>query len=312
MNSYENFLFDLNGFIILRNVLTNEEVNSMNTAIDFYKDKIKPREIAELKNAKAGTTMSSTGSRQDLGGMLGWQGESGATFRRLLCHRNVTPYLIELCGEGYRLDHHPIVLLQDNDSEGFSLHGGPISGHDGVPEGKFNPELQYRCQNGSIWNSLLAMSVCLSDSNAGDGGWCCIRGSHKLNFPVPPQFADGETDEFKDHIYQPAVSTGDVILFSEATVHGALPWKAQHQRRLALYRFSPANFAYGRGYLNCFGENVLQQCNEQQLAVLSPPHALRLDRKLVSEDGEDGEVKCIARSKMKRDHDIAIFGSEYF
>jgi hypothetical protein len=27
-------------------------------------------------------------------------------------------------------------------SEGFSLHGGPISGDDGVPSGIFNPELQ--------------------------------------------------------------------------------------------------------------------------------------------------------------------------
>ena len=68
----------------------------------------------------------------DLGGMLGWPGEQGEMFRRLLCHRNITPYLTELVGEGYRLDHQPMVLLQEKGSEGFSLHGGPLSGHDGV------------------------------------------------------------------------------------------------------------------------------------------------------------------------------------
>lgn len=43
-------------------------------------------------------------------------------------------------------------------------------------------------------------------------------------------------DAFKEHIYQPAVQAGDVLFFSEATVHGSLPWKGDCQRRLALYR----------------------------------------------------------------------------
>ena len=64
----------------------------------------------------------------DMGGMLGWASPHGDVFRRLLCHRNIAPYLIDLCGEGYRLDHHPLVIVQDKDSEGFALHGGPISG----------------------------------------------------------------------------------------------------------------------------------------------------------------------------------------
>jgi len=64
-------------------------------------------------------------------------------------------------------------------------------------------------------------------------------------------------------------------------VHGSLPWKADHQRRLALYRFSPPNFAYGRAYLNQFGPNVWDLCDDIQRAVLGPPHAVRLERPLV-------------------------------
>ena len=95
--------------------------------------------------------------------MLGWESPHGDMFRRLLvdqqntlllffiflsktncmycilyftfnyffylkAHRDITPYLISLCGEGYRLDHQPIVILQNKNSEGFSLHGGPLSG----------------------------------------------------------------------------------------------------------------------------------------------------------------------------------------
>ena len=37
------------------------------------------------------------------------------------------PYLNELCGEGYRLDHMPLVIESEKGAEGFSLHGGTIN-----------------------------------------------------------------------------------------------------------------------------------------------------------------------------------------
>lgn len=312
MTARQKFLFDLNGFIHLKKVLTLEEVEEMNAAIDRNLQKGQVRESAGLKNTLKNSVLSAPGSRVDIGGMLGWPAPDGDMFRRLLCHRELTPYLYSLLGEGYRLDHQPLVLVQDKGSEGFSLHGGPLSGHDGVPEGKFNPELQYRCHNGTLWNSLLAMSVFLVDAKAGDGGFCALRGSHKLNFAMFNEFTHGEDPEFMTHIYQPAVSAGDVILFSEATVHGSMPWTADHQRRLALYRFAPANFAYGRAYLNNWGPDVLAKCTEAQKAVLGPPHAVRLERPVVTEDGEDGPVKVYHRSETKKSHDVKVFGSEYF
>jgi len=312
MTTREKFMFDLNGFIVLRGLVSTEEVAQMNRAITEHIGDVKIRESAPLKNTIKGSALSADGSRMDLGGMLGWPGEQGDMFRRLLCHRNITPYLHELVGEGYRLDHQPMVLVQEQGSEGFSLHGGPLSGHDGVPEGKFNPELQYVCRHGMFWNSLLAMSVQLVDAKKGDGGFCALRGSHKLNFPQFDELVNGDAPEFAEHIYQPEVKAGDVIIFSEATVHGSLPWKAAHQRRLALYRFSPANFAYGRAYLNQWGPGVLEKCTPQQAAVLGPPHAVRLERPTITTEGEDSEIQVYKRSKAKKDHDLAVFGSDYF
>ena len=43
MNPQEMFLFDLNGFIVIRNVLNEIEVEEMNTAIDEHMEKAKPR-----------------------------------------------------------------------------------------------------------------------------------------------------------------------------------------------------------------------------------------------------------------------------
>ena len=178
----------------------------------------------------------------------------------MLCHPKLVPYLTELCGLGYRLDHQPMVIAQvrvgdrvrvtvnphrgqvsavemswcprrprgggkggwmdgwmhsrvggwkggrqggwpcycvaampqhspqhpprplpqERDSEGFSLHGGPVT-----PDGRFNPTLQYRCEQGQLWTSLLAVSFQLSDHNPGDGGFCVVRTSRRLRPATP-------------------------------------------------------------------------------------------------------------------------------
>jgi len=85
--------------------------------------------------------------------------------------------------------HPPWPLPQERDSEGFSLHGGPVT-----PDGRFNPTLQYRCEQGQLWTSLLAVSFQLSDHNPSDGGFCVVRSSHGLRpatqiSAVPPQIS---------------------------------------------------------------------------------------------------------------------------
>jgi len=39
-----------------------------------------------------------------------------------------------------------------------------------------------------------------------------------------------------------------VVLFTESSFHGTLPWAAASERRVGLYRFAPATMAYGRAY----------------------------------------------------------------
>eukprot|EP00966_Prymnesium_polylepis_P250353 5789051-Prymnesium_polylepis.1 len=121
-----------------------------------------------------------------------------AVFRRVLAHPKLLPYYTALCGPGYRLDHQPLLIAQHKDSEGFALHGGPVSAG-----GRFNPELQYRCAGGELWTSLLAVSVQLCDHAPGDGGFCVVRGSHKLNLPVPADMANGASEDFREHVHQP-------------------------------------------------------------------------------------------------------------
>ena len=47
MTPEDKFLFDLNGFIVVRNAINETEVSNMNAAIDEHIDKARPRYVGE-------------------------------------------------------------------------------------------------------------------------------------------------------------------------------------------------------------------------------------------------------------------------
>jgi hypothetical protein len=130
----ERFLFDLNGFLVLRGILSPEEVAAANAAVDAKQSLLQSRDTAALRNTKAGTwphfepsrqwppadlcacvtgsPLDASGPRLDMGGMLFWEQPHCEVFRNMLCHPKLVPYITELCGMGYRLDHQPLLLAQ--------------------------------------------------------------------------------------------------------------------------------------------------------------------------------------------------------
>ena len=81
-------------------------------------------------------------------------------------------YLSELIGEKMRLDHEYAILMRKGAPEN-RLHGG------GTP---FDPSQYYHFRNEKMHNGLTVVIYALADAGAGDGGFCCIPGSHKSNF----------------------------------------------------------------------------------------------------------------------------------
>lgn len=301
----DRFLFDLNGFIIVPGVLSADEVREANTAIDARIPKLAER-TGTLRNTPAGTSklMAGDGSagRKDLGGCLEW-GKGSTALRSILAHERLLPFYRALMGEGYRMDHMPLIIAQDEGSEGFALHGGRID-----HTGHYAPFLAYSYNHGVMHNPLLAVSVMLSDHGPGDGGFCVLKGSHKSNFPTPERLKLGHPD-VAEHLHQPVSRAGDVVIFSEGTVHGANAWTAKHQRRVALYRFAPAHCCYGRSYYPEWPASVTQEMTEAQLATLQPPYSLRLDRPVID---ADGSVDTKSRPDVKKEFDRTVFGTKYF
>eukprot|EP00588_Corethron_pennatum_P033783 CAMPEP_0194350094 /NCGR_PEP_ID=MMETSP0171-20130528/107451_1 /TAXON_ID=218684 /ORGANISM="Corethron pennatum, Strain L29A3" /LENGTH=108 /DNA_ID=CAMNT_0039117609 /DNA_START=557 /DNA_END=879 /DNA_ORIENTATION=- len=92
MSDDEKYLFDLNGYIILRGVFTPEEVAEANASIDRHLDQMMERIDPELRNTKAGPLRGDESKgRKDLGGILEW-GDDSKIFKRVLAHERLVPY----------------------------------------------------------------------------------------------------------------------------------------------------------------------------------------------------------------------------
>lgn len=94
-------------------------------------------------------------------------------FRELIDHPRITPYLSELLGEQFRLDHDYVhIIRQGIGPIGCHLHGG------GTP---YDPGQYYLFKDGRMYNGLTDVAYELNDVHPGEGGFGCVPGSHKSN-----------------------------------------------------------------------------------------------------------------------------------
>jgi ectoine hydroxylase-related dioxygenase (phytanoyl-CoA dioxygenase family) len=259
MTEHELYLFDLRGYLVVENALTPEEVRAANAALDHYRDDIKPRAPEYSLSGSSATLKGEKGRLEIHRSLLELDPPWCEPFRRMLAHPHIVPYLNELLGSGFRLDHGPGLIAMDKGCEGHVLHGG------GEP---YDPSQFYVMKNGRIFNGLTVVSFQLTDVHPGDGGFCCIPGSHKSNYRCPQDIKQYEV--YPDCIHQVAAPAGAAVLFTEALTHGTLPWKGAGERRSILFKYSPGFLAWGR--YSPHPERLLDQLAPEQRAVLEPPY----------------------------------------
>src|SRR5207249_9231124 len=102
MTDREKYLFDIQGFLHVREFLTREEVARLNEAIDANREKMTDREGTYLGNS---TTLAGESKRGVLYGMMEWGHPWCDPFREMLAHPKAIPYLDTMLGRGWRLDH---------------------------------------------------------------------------------------------------------------------------------------------------------------------------------------------------------------
>ena len=148
----EKYHFDLTGYLVVRGVLSQEEIDECNNALDAFTDEIITFEAGSLSHGS--TALCGQSSRKQLTGMLGWPPPYREPFRQLLIHPVVVSRLNEFSGKGFRLDHGPLLISAEKGAEGHWLHGA------GDP---FSPAVWYHQQNGKIYCRGITVAWQLAD-----------------------------------------------------------------------------------------------------------------------------------------------------
>ena len=258
MTEKQKYLFDVQGYLVVRNFLSPEEVARLNAAVDANGDKMTDTEGTYLGNS---SRLKGNAQRGVLSGMLEWERPYSEPFRELLAHPKAIPLLDTMLGRGWRLDHAPVIFYASEGVEGLKLHG---------PGHHFDGSQYYIFKNGVMRCGMVSLQFQQADINPGDGGFCCVPGSHKANYRCPDEILECDADE--DCIVHVPCKAGDLLIFNEATTHGTLPWKAQHQRRTLMYRFSPKYLHFAGGYYSHQFPEWVSELTDAQRAVLEPPY----------------------------------------
>ena len=64
------------------------------------------------------------------------------------------------------------------------------------------------------------------------------------------------------------MAAGDVVVFTEALIHGTLPWRGEEERRTLVYKYSPGNSAYSHVQ---WPAELVDACTDRQRLLLQPP-----------------------------------------
>jgi len=261
MTNEENYCFDVAGYLILRGVLTPEEVAECNRALD-------------------------RGERLD--GMLGWAPPLREPFRKLLAHPTLVWYLNQICGTGFRLDRGPRLIGDAAGDSGRQLEGG------NEPR---DPSRAYYYQNGRRLCEGVCAVWALADQKPEDGGFTLIPCSHKSNVETPEDVLSGRDD--MGLAVQPELKAGDLILCAATALQGMQPWKGRGPQRLLAYWYAgrAAIQSLGTGSRTAPGDAMpawVAEMTPEQRAVFHLPGYRAFDP--LPTLGSDGE-RCWVEEK---------------
>jgi ectoine hydroxylase-related dioxygenase (phytanoyl-CoA dioxygenase family) len=238
MRDEQRYLMDLQGYLVVEDALAPDTVAELNSVIDAM--------VEQDLSGDAGTFR--------WGDLL----RRNRVFRRLIDNPRVLPVLEQLLGTRFRLDHEYLDLIRSGDGPiGHRLHGGATP---------FRPGEYFFSGNGGLHSGLFVVAYNLHDVGAADGGFACVPGSHKGSFPFPEDWKDLASPH--DCVRAVSGPAGTAILFTEALVHGTLPWRGDHERRTLFYKYSPAAIAWSRRY---YDPDEFPDLNERQRELLRSP-----------------------------------------
>ena len=220
MTATQKYLFDLQGYLLVEDVLDGEQCEAAKRKI---RERMQPL-------AKTPDGYDANGTWHRCAGLI----EAGQPFISLIDHPRLMEVLTEIIGPKLRLES-AYSFVRSKGCPQFEMHGG----HRG---GRVN--FRYAVQGDRIFTGLTVVSFVLQDIAEEDGGFACIPGSHKSDFRAPDQdrawlyAVDGPL------VRNVPAPKGSAIIFTETLAHGANRWTADEPRYGLFYKYNDRAATY--------------------------------------------------------------------
>jgi ectoine hydroxylase-related dioxygenase (phytanoyl-CoA dioxygenase family) len=252
----DDYLFDLNGYVILRNAIDQTLIDRLNAALDSFP-------------SLAWGEWHGNVQRFDNNGVAGLElqniVEGGTPFEELIDHPSWVNYVRRYCGEE---NSYVQGLFIDECFASVRRSGGYFPVHSGGYQGAVRG--QYRFKDGVFRCGQVNILTALTDVGPGDGGTMVIPGSHKSNVPHP-QSGDwnqlGQMDKMEGAV-EVHLNKGDSLLFCDGISHGASARTNPGERRVVIYRYGPSWGATRHGYR--YSKELLERLTPERRAILEP------------------------------------------
>lgn len=236
----EIYLFDLRGYLILKNALTPQEIAAMNAILDTVPP-IKQGEWWGNVHAHSFGTTDGLNLQQIY--------EAGEPFEALIDHPSwIEKVKFFVGGEGtFDYNHGPLFI--DENFANFRGPGEAIGLHSGGHT--HTKRTQFHCHNGRFHCGQINILLPLTNFGPGDGATMVIPGSHKANFNHPDfekyRMAHGASVDGIEGALEVHMQAGDALLFVDSISHGSAKRTTPGIRRNLVYRYGPSwgNFRHG-------------------------------------------------------------------
>lgn len=260
-----DYLFDLNGYLILKNAIASDDLKDMNQWVEDHWSYVdsKRRSTSQDSGAWIGHVETHT-----------YSGADGCNFQNI----------IEAAPVFHRLINYPAWIERCrrwvNPANGLSIHENFLNvrgsgGYIGIHSGGAMPisYMTFRQANTGEWMvGQINIIMALQDIGPGDGPTTIIPGSHKSVLRHPKLLEDiyrsdaaaGEQIGMEE-LY---LKAGDVLMFTDTITHGSAARTNPGHRRIVLYRYSPAFLNTRFGYVP--SDSLIASLTEEQRSIIRP------------------------------------------
>lgn len=243
MDSDQRYWFDVQGYLVLKNVLSQAMVADLNKVLDRY----------EAMDAADYPPPLALGRERDANTLyLSNVVEADPLLYGLIDLPAILPIVRDASLGLFRLNHTYALYHWGGAKTTLHMGGTPI-----------HPKASYSCRNGEIFSLLTKVVYPLRNHDADDGCFAVIPGSHKANFARPAEPA--ATDQ---GLVPVPAQPGDAIIFTEALTHGSYVNRSGRPRRTLYFCYSVGYMPDWTKYKLHFSERLYAAVNDAQREVL--------------------------------------------